>query len=75
VTLLAQCKYPDKSLREHVHNLVSQLEVFREISKRHAERNQSKMKERFDDRAQDVQYQSGRFRLDIHTCIATGIVT
>ena len=59
VTLLAQCKYPDKTLREHIHNLVSQLEVFRDISKRHAERNQAKMKERFDDRAQDVPYQVG----------------
>jgi hypothetical protein len=59
VTLLAQCKYPDKTLREHIHNLVSQLEVFRGISKRHAECNQAKMKERFDDRAQNVPYQVG----------------
>jgi len=59
VTLLAQCKYPDRTLREHIHNLVSQLEVFRDISKRHADQNQSKMKERFDERAQNVPYQVG----------------
>ena len=59
VTLLAQCKYPDKTLREHIHSLISQLEIFRDISKRHAERNQAKMKERYDDRAQNVPYQVG----------------
>ena len=59
VTLLSQSKYPDKTLREHIHGLVSQLEVFRNVSKRHAEQNQKKMKERFDDRAQEVQFQVG----------------
>lgn len=39
--------------------LVSQLEVFRNISKIQAEENQAKMKDRYDERAQDVEYQVG----------------
>ncbi|XP_038052676.1 uncharacterized protein LOC119735953 [Patiria miniata] len=59
VTLLTNSNYPEKTLREHMHHLVSQLEVFRDVSKRHAELNQAKMKERFDEKAQKVPYQIG----------------
>ena len=59
VTLLKECHYPDKTLREHIHVLVSQLEVFRAVSKSHAETNQANMKERYDERSQEVQYQVG----------------
>ena len=31
VTLLAKCNYPDRTLREHIHGLVSQLELIRDI--------------------------------------------
>ena len=59
VTLLTKCSYPEKTLREQLHDLVSQLEVFRKISKQHAERNQAKMKERFDQNTKEVTYQVG----------------
>lgn len=59
VTLLRRCEYPEKSLRDHMHELIGQLEVFRAVSKTHAERNQSAMKTRYDDRAQEVDYQVG----------------
>ncbi len=59
VTLLSKCNYPDRSLREHIQGLVSQLEIVREISKQHTERNQSKMKERYDMRTKDVPYEVG----------------
>jgi hypothetical protein len=39
--------------------LISQLEVFRAISKSQAEENQSSMKARYDDHAQEVDYQVG----------------
>jgi hypothetical protein len=59
ITLLRQCEYPEKSLRDHIHVLISQLEVFRAISKSQAEENQSSMKARYDDHAQEVDYQVG----------------
>jgi hypothetical protein len=59
VTLLKQCEYPERSLREHMHGLISQLEVFRAVSKGHAEENQAGMKERYDDHAQEVDFQVG----------------
>ena len=45
VTLLKECHYHDKTLRDHIHVLISQLEVFRAVSKSHTERNQANMKE------------------------------
>ena len=59
VTLLTNCNYPEKTLSDHIHHLVSQLEIFRDISKRHAELNQAKMKERFYEKAQEMPYQVG----------------
>lgn len=59
VTLLKQSHYPEKSLRDHIHVLISQLEMFRDISKTHAEENKSKMKNRYDNRAQEVDFQVG----------------
>jgi hypothetical protein len=59
VTLMARTEYPEKTVREHIHHLVSQLEVFRAISKQHAELNQANVKDRYDDRASDVQFQVG----------------
>ena len=59
VTLLRQRNYPEKTLRDHMHVLISQLEVFRAISKGEAEKNQTNMKARYDDRAQEVDYQVG----------------
>ena len=59
VTLTSECDYAEHNLREHIHKLVSQLEVVRKISQRHAEQNQAKMKERFDERATEVPYQVG----------------
>lgn len=51
--------YSERNLREHIRQLVSQLEIVRKVSQRHAERNQDKMKERFDERATEVPYQVG----------------
>ena len=59
VTLLKDTVYPEKTMRDHIHGLISQLEVFRSISKAHAEECQAKMKEKYDERAQDVEYQVG----------------
>ena len=59
VTLLGKNNYPEKTIRDHIQGLISQLEVFRAISKAHAEENQAKMKERYNERAQDVEYQVG----------------
>jgi hypothetical protein len=59
VTLLKQCQYPEKTLRDHIHVLISQLETFREISKSQAETNQANTKDRYDVHAQDVEYQVG----------------
>jgi len=59
VTLMAKTEYPEKTVREHIHHLVSQLEVFRTVSKQHAKLNQANMKERYDERAVDVQFQVG----------------
>ena len=49
VTLLPNFSYQDKSLREHIHDLVSKLQVFRDVSKRQLEENQVKIKERYDE--------------------------
>ena len=59
VTLTPKCDYTEKNLREHIHKLVSQLEVVRQISQHHAELNQAKMKERYDERASEVPFQVG----------------
>ncbi|XP_072014174.1 uncharacterized protein [Amphiura filiformis] len=59
VTLMAKSEYPEKTVREHIHHLVSQLEVFRAISKQHLELNQASMKDRYDEHASDVQFQVG----------------
>ena len=59
VTLMAPTEYPEKTVRDHIHHLVSQLEVFRAISKQHTELNQTNMKQRYDEHASDVQYQVG----------------
>lgn len=59
VTLLAECNYPNRTVRDHMHNLISQLEVHRAISRRHAESNQAAMKKRYDERTQDVSLQVG----------------
>ncbi len=45
VTLTPENDYVQHNLREHMHKLISQLEVIRKISQRHAEQNQAKMKE------------------------------
>ena len=42
-----------------MYNLVSKLEVFRDVSKRHAEENQAKMKERYDGNTKEIEYQVG----------------
>ncbi|XP_072036114.1 uncharacterized protein [Amphiura filiformis] len=59
VTLTSDCNYAEQNLREHIHHLISQLEIARKISQRHAEQNQNKMKERFDESATEVPYQVG----------------
>jgi hypothetical protein len=59
ITLTPKCEYTEKNLREHIHKLVSQLEVVRKISQRHAEQNQAKMKERYDERASEIPFQVG----------------
>ncbi|XP_072041155.1 uncharacterized protein [Amphiura filiformis] len=59
VTLLKECQYPDKTLRDHIHVLISQLEVFRAVSKSHAEEHQANMKDRYDERSHEVEYQIG----------------
>ena len=59
VTLTSDCNYAEQNLREHIHHLISQLEIVRKISQRHAEQNQTKMKERFDESTTDVPYQVG----------------
>ena len=59
VTLMAKSEYPEKTVREHIHHLVSQLEVFRAISKQHLELNQASMKDRYDEHTSDVQFQVG----------------
>lgn len=59
VTLLSKCNYVDRNLREHIHQLVSQLEIVRKVSKQHSEQNQAKMKERYDDRTKEISYQVG----------------
>ncbi len=59
VTLGQQMEYHEKTLRDHIHHLVSQLEVFRAVSKQHAEMNQAHMKQRYDENTKDVQYQVG----------------
>ena len=55
---MATSEYP-VTVRQHIHHLVSQLEVFRAISKQHAELNQAQMKDRYDDRASEVKFQVG----------------
>ncbi|XP_038047480.1 uncharacterized protein K02A2.6-like [Patiria miniata] len=59
VALISRLDYQDKTLRDHIHNLVSKLEVFRDVSKRHTEENQAKMKERYDETTKQVEYQVG----------------
>ena len=59
VTLLKQCQYPEKSPRDHIHGLISQLEIVRAISKSQAEKNQSNMKMRYDEHAQKVDFEVG----------------
>ena len=59
VTLLKECQYPEKTLRDHIHVLISQLEVFRAVSKSHAESHQANMKERYDENSHEVEYQVG----------------
>ena len=59
VTLLPNFRYQDKSLREHIHDLVSKLQVFRDVSKRQLEENQVKIKERYDENSTNVDYQVG----------------
>ena len=59
VTLLKDTVYPEKTMRDYIHGLISQLEVCRSISKAHAEECQAKMKEKYDERAQEVEYQVG----------------
>ena len=59
VTLKTKTEYSEKTVRDHIHHLVSQLEVFRAISKQHVQLNQACMKNRYDERASDVQFQVG----------------
>ena len=59
VTLNPKPDYHDKTLRDYMYNLVSKLEVFRDVSKRHAEENQAKMKERYDENTKEIEYQVG----------------
>ena len=75
VTLLTRCSYPEQTLRENIHHLVSQLEVFRQISKHHAERNQIKIKKRFDKKGTRCNFSSWRHCLDLYPCITKWTIT
>ena len=59
VSLCLNPVYKDRTVRDYLHDLISQLEVTREISKRNMESNQASMKRRYDKRAQLVPYQVG----------------
>ena len=59
VSLLKPHEEKEKTIREHLHHLVSQLETFRDVSKQHLQKNQAAMKERFDDHATNVEYLVG----------------
>ena len=54
VTLNSKLDYQEKTVRDHIHNLVSKLEVFRDVSKRHTEKNQTLMKRRYDETAKQI---------------------
>ncbi len=55
VALLKTTESHNQTMREYISHLVSQLEIFREVSKTHLERNQTAMKQRYD----EVQYEVG----------------
>ncbi|XP_072023286.1 uncharacterized protein [Amphiura filiformis] len=59
VALLEPERLTDRTVREHIKQLVTQLETTREISKHHLQQNQQTMKKRYDQHATDVQYQVG----------------
>ena len=57
VALLKTTESHNQTVREYISHLVSQLETFREVSKTHLERNQTAMKQRYDDKTTEVQYE------------------
>ena len=54
VPLYSEVDYPERNVREYIRDLIEQLEVTREIPKKHLESSQASMKDRYDNRAQEV---------------------